>query len=138
MRDHLRGRLPAVIGPERLWSYAFVDDVAEAHVAALLHPRPARDYVVGGVNAPQQAIYDMLRVSRGLTLPRRLPRAAAMAAAIGAEVYAALTRRAPVLTRGVVQIFGHDWSLDSTQAQEDLRLRITPLNEGLARTLASM
>ena len=35
MRDHLRGRLPAVIGPERLWSFTFVDDVADAHVAAL-------------------------------------------------------------------------------------------------------
>src|SRR5258708_18011532 len=58
MRDHLRGRLPGVIAPERLWSYAFVDDVAEAHVVALTHPHPAREYVVGGVHAPQQAIYE--------------------------------------------------------------------------------
>src|SRR4051794_4840151 len=35
MRDHLAGRLPGVVGPERLWSYAYVDDVADAHVAAL-------------------------------------------------------------------------------------------------------
>src|SRR5258708_153024 len=73
MRDHLRGRLRAVIGPERLWSYAFVDDAAEAHVAALTHPQPAREYIVGGVNAPQQAIYEFLRDERGLPLPRRLP-----------------------------------------------------------------
>lgn len=138
MRDHLHGRLPGVIGPERLWSYSFVDDVAEAHVAALVHPRPARDYVAGGVNAPQQAIYEMLRASRGRPLPRRLPHTAAMAAALAAEVYAALTRRAPLLTRGVVEIFSHDWSLDSTEAQADLGLRITPLHEGLARTLASI
>ncbi len=138
MRDHLLGRLPAVIGPERLWSYSFVDDVAEAHVAALTHPNPARDYVVGGVNAPQQAIYDMLRDLRGRPLPRRLPYAAAMAAAVAAELYAAATRRAPLLTRGVVEIFGHDWSLDSTAAQRDLGLHITPLADGLARTLARL
>src|SRR5205814_5820673 len=85
MRDHLHGRLPGVIGPERLWSYAFVDDVADAHVAALVHPRPARDYVVGGVNAPQQAIYDYLKTARGRALPRRVPYGAAMAAAVAAE-----------------------------------------------------
>ena len=72
MRDHLRGRLPAVIGPERLWSFTFIDDVADAHVAALAHAQPARDYVVGGVNAPQRAIYEFLRDARGRPLPRRL------------------------------------------------------------------
>ena len=82
MRDHLAGRLPAVIGPERLWSYAFVDDVAEAHVAALTHQSPARDYIVGGVNAPQQAIYDFLQQTRGRPVPRRLPRGLALAAAV--------------------------------------------------------
>src|SRR5581483_2917879 len=33
--DHLRRRLPGVIGPEHPWSYAYVDDVAAGHRAAL-------------------------------------------------------------------------------------------------------
>ncbi len=34
--DHMNGRLAGIIGPgDRLWSYAFVDDVASAHVTAL-------------------------------------------------------------------------------------------------------
>jgi farnesol dehydrogenase len=138
MRDHLAGRLPAVIGPEHLWSYSFVDDVADAHVAALTRPDPAREYIVGGVNAPQQAIYEFLRDQRGRPLPRRLPYAAATAAALAAEAYAALTSRAPLLTRGVVEIFRHDWSLDSTAAETDFGLRMTALTDGLARTLASI
>jgi NAD+-dependent farnesol dehydrogenase len=138
MRDHLRGRLPAVIGPEHLWSYSFVDDVAEAHVAALTHPGPAREYVVGGVNAPQQAIYEFLREQRGRPLPRRLPYGVAIAGAIVQEAYSALVHRAPLVTRGVVEIFRHDWPLDSTSAQADLGLRMTPLNDGLARTLAAL
>jgi len=40
--------------------------------------------------------------------------------------------------RGVVEIFGHDWSLASGPAQADLALRITPLADGLARTLAAL
>jgi NAD+-dependent farnesol dehydrogenase len=138
MRDHLARRLPAVIGPERLWSYSFVDDVAEAHVAALTRPDAAREYIVGGVNAPQQAIYEFLRDARGRPVPRRLPYAAAMAAALAAEAYTAVSGKAPLLTRGVVEIFGHDWSLDSTAAAIDLGLRTTPLADGLARTLAAL
>jgi farnesol dehydrogenase len=138
MRDHLAGRLPAAIGADRLWSYSFVDDVADAHVAALTHPHPAREYIVGGVNAPQRAIYEFLRDQRGRPLPRRLPYPAATAAALAAEAYAAVTRRAPVLTRGVVEIFRHDWSLDSTAAEVDLGLRTTLLTDGLGRTLAAI
>src|SRR5438477_313723 len=29
--DHLRSRLPGLIGPEHRWSYSFVDDVAAGH-----------------------------------------------------------------------------------------------------------
>src|SRR5262249_12734824 len=32
--DHLRRRLPGLIGPEHRWSYAYVDDVATGHCAA--------------------------------------------------------------------------------------------------------
>ena len=138
MRDHLAGRLPGVIGPERLWSFAFVDDVAEAHVAALVHPQPGREYVVGGVNAPQRAIYEFLREARGRPLPRRLPGAVATAAALAHELYASLLQRPPLLDRGVVEIFQHDWSLDSTAAEAELGLRVTPLAEGFRRTLAQL
>jgi farnesol dehydrogenase len=138
MRDHLAGRLPLVIGPEHIWSYSYIDDVAEAHVAALTHPNPARDYIVGGVNAPQQAIYEFLQKERGRPRPRRLPAGLAIAAALAQEAYSALAHRPPLLTRGVVQIFSHNWSLDSAAAQTDLGLQITPLADGLTRTLAAL
>jgi NAD+-dependent farnesol dehydrogenase len=138
MRDHLAGRLPGVIGAEHLWSYAFVDDVADAHVAAVTHPRPSAEYNLGGVNAPQWAIYEFLREARGRPLPRRIPYALATAAALGYEAYSAVTGRQPMLTRGVVEIFRHDWSLDSSAAELDLGLRVTPLRDGLSQTLTAL
>jgi nucleoside-diphosphate-sugar epimerase len=138
MRDHLDKRLPGVIGPEHLWSYAFVDDVARAHVAAVAHPQPAREYVVGGVNAPQNAIYEFLRDQRGRGLPMRVPYAVATAAALALEAFARVSHKPPLLTHGVVEIFRHDWPLDSRVAQRDLSLGITPLLEGLTRTLAAL
>lgn len=138
MRDHLHGRLPAVIGPERIWSFAFIDDVARAHVAALTHSRPAREYTLGGVNAPQRAIYEFLWTERGRPLPFRLPYAVALAGAIVQELYSAVARLPPLVNRGVVEIFSHDWPLDSSAAEADLGLRVIPLKEGLALTLAAL
>lgn len=138
MRDHVGGHLPAAIGPERVWSFAFVDDVADAHVAAVTHLDPAREYAIGGVNAPQQAIYEFVRARRGRPLPRRLPYAFASAIGLAQETYAAITQRPPLVTRGAVTIFRHDWPLDSAAAQRDLALRMTPLETGLDRTLAAL
>jgi len=138
MRDHLRGWLPAVIGLERVWSFTFVDDVADAHVAALTHVRPARDYVTGGINAPQRTIYEFLREARGRAMPMRLPVPIARAAALANEVYSSLLHVPPLLDRGIVEIFRHDWPLDSTAAAAELGLRMTSLSDGLGRTLVAL
>ena len=54
------------------------------------------------------------------------------------EAWTALTGRPPLLTRGVVDIFRHDWSLDSHAAVRDLGLSVTPLTDGLERTLEAL
>jgi farnesol dehydrogenase len=138
MHDHVNGQLPAAIGPERVWSFAFVDDVADAHVAAVTHVDPAREYAIGGVNAPQQAIYEFVHARRERPLPRRLPYAIASAIGLIQEVYASITHRPPLVTRGAVTIFRHDWPLDSAAAVRDLALKMTPLEAGLDRTLAAL
>jgi nucleoside-diphosphate-sugar epimerase len=112
--------------------------VADAHVAALTHPHPAREYVVGGVNAPQRAIYEFLRERRSRPLPRRIPYSIAASAAFALELCSAFTKRSPLLTRGAVKIFQHDWGLDSDAAVRDLGLRTTPLKAGLDAVLAAL
>jgi NAD+-dependent farnesol dehydrogenase len=138
MHDQLRGKLPGIIGPEHTWSFAFVDDVADAHVAAVTHASPAREYAVGGVNAPQGSIYAFVRDRRNRAVPPRIPYGLATAGAAACEALTAITGRAPLLTRGVVEIFRHDWPLDSSGAQRDLGLHVTPLTDGLERTLLAL
>ncbi len=47
LADQMNGTLPGIVGPgDRLWSYAFVDDVAEAHVAALEKARKGERYLL--------------------------------------------------------------------------------------------
>jgi NAD+-dependent farnesol dehydrogenase len=129
--DHRAGRLPGLIGADRPWSYAFVDDVAEGHVAALERGRPGAEYKLGGENAPQMRVFEILRHLTGTRLPRRIPFAIADVVAVAEEARSALFKRPPLLTRGIVEIFRHDWSLDSGESVRELGYRITPLETGM-------
>jgi nucleoside-diphosphate-sugar epimerase len=133
--DHLAGRLPGVIGADRLWSFAYVEDVAAAHVAALTKAEPGREYLLGGENVPQMRLFEIVRRIRGTPLPRRIPFAIATALAWVEEARAALVRRPPLLTRGTVEIFRHDWPLDSRSSIDELGYRITPLERGVQSLL---
>ena len=135
LRDHLAGRLPGVIGSDRTWSFAFVEDVATAHVEAVERDNVTGEFALGGDNAQQIRLFDLAREIRGVALPRRIPIAAAYAAAAVEELRARVTGGTPLLTRGAVEIFSHDWAMDSARSIRELSYRVTPLNEGVRRTL---
>jgi nucleoside-diphosphate-sugar epimerase len=135
VHDHLAGRLPGIVGADKVWSFAYVDDVAAAHVAALTSGDTGREYVLGGDNAPQMQLFEILRRLRGTALPRRIPFGLASALGYVEERRAGLFGRPPLLTRGTVEIFRHDWPLDSTESIQTLGYAVTPLGQGLPRLL---
>jgi NAD+-dependent farnesol dehydrogenase len=136
VHDHLAGRLPGVIGADRIWSFTYVDDVARAHVAALTARHTGyQEWAVGGENAPQMRLFELLREATGKKLPRRIPLAVAYALGALEELRAGIVRRPPLLTRGVVEIFRHDWTLDSQATEKALDYTPTPLQTGLRQTL---
>ncbi len=136
--DHLRRKLPGLVGPERPWSYSFVEDVAKGHCAALERGVAGGRYVIGGENAPQRRVFEIVREVTGRALPARIP--FPVAAALGAleELRVNLFGGTPLITRGAVEIFRHDWSLDSSEAVRTLGYTMTPLADGIRRTLASI
>jgi farnesol dehydrogenase len=136
--EHLTGRLPGLIGAMRRWSYAYVDDVADGHVAALERGRVGERYVMGGENAPQMRVFEIVRELTGAPLPRKIPFSAAVPVALFDQARAWLTGRAPRLTIGTLEILGRDWTFASDRAQAELGYRITPLAEGIARVVAQI
>lgn len=135
--DHLRGHLPGLVGADRPWSYAYVDDVAAAHVTAVQRA-VLGEFILGGDNAPQMRVFELVRDARGVGLPRRIPFLLARVAAALEEGRARLTGRPPLLTRGIVEIFRYDWSLDSDRSIRELSYRVRALSDGIIRTLASI
>lgn len=131
VRDHLARRLPGLIGAARQWSFAFVTDVADGFVAAIERAAPGTSYALGGPNAPQMRAFEIVRDLTGRRLPLRIPYG--LATAVGAldEARAWITQRPPLLTRGVVDIFRHDWPLDSREAARDLAYPTRSLEDGI-------
>lgn len=125
--DHLAGRLPGLIGPDRIWSFAWVDDVAAAHVDALEQGRPGEIIEAGGHNRPQRAPFDWLHATRGLRLPRTIPPWAGRMVGAVEVARGRLSGHQPLLTPPTVQIFQHDWPLKGrpTASFEDRMLEMT-------------
>ncbi|OFW10787.1 MAG: hypothetical protein A3H96_04040 [Acidobacteria bacterium RIFCSPLOWO2_02_FULL_67_36] len=137
VRDHLAGKLPGLVGAGKRWSFAYVDDVAEAHAEAATGHASQREYLLGGENAPQIRPFETVREVTGRRLPRRLPFPVATAAALAEEARAKLLGATPRITRGVIEIFRHDWPMDSRRSVDELNYRITPLETGMRRLMTT-
>ena len=135
IREHLDHRLPGLVGADRIWSYAYVDDVANAHVTAVERAQVQGEFIVGGDNVPQIRVFEIVRALTGRRLPRRIPVAAALGLATAHDAGARWFGRPPLITRGIVNIFQCDWSMDSERSIRELNHRITPLETGLRATL---
>ena len=130
---HLKGRLPGLIGAGRIWSFSFVDDVAAAHVAALESGVPGARYLLGGEDAPQMRVFDIVRSLTGRRQPRRIPDWVASPVALAYELRASWFGVPPLLTTGTLEILLRDWPLGHERAADELGYRVTPLETGIAR-----
>ena len=131
VHDHLAGRLPGIVGADRVWSFAYVDDVAAAHVAALTKGETGREYALGGDNAPQMRLFEILATAcAGPPFPAAFRSASPSPLATSRKARAGVFGRPPLLTRGAVEIFRHDWPLDSSQSVQALGYAIDPARTG--------
>jgi NAD+-dependent farnesol dehydrogenase len=140
LEPYLKGRLRLRLGRGDLRiCYAFIDDVADGHLLALERGAIGRGYVLGGENATQDRLFSILHDLTGLRGPRlSMPYLAAEIAGRTLRAVAWMTGIPPALTDGVVSTFRHEWAYSSERACREIGYRITPLREGLRRTLAGM
>lgn len=134
VRDQLARAFPAIVGGDRVWSFAWIDDVADAHVTALERGGAAA-FMLGGENVPQRRLFEIVQAETGARIPWSLPPWMARAVGTVEVARARITGHAPAVTPATVAIFEHDWPLDSSAAQAGLNYRITPLVEGVRRLL---
>ncbi len=137
IRDFMNRRLPGYLGSgDQRICYAYIDDVVEGHLLALERGREGRRYVLGGENATYKELYATLSRLTGVKAPaRHLP--FWLMGLLGRLLRwrADITGTEPPITDEVIEIYRHDWAYSSSAAVEELGYRITPLEEGLRRTI---
>jgi len=138
--QYLAGRFPGVLGSgEQRWSFSFNADVVTAHLAALEKGKVGEEYALGGDNRSLNDFFQLLGDISGVRRPvRHLPFAAGKMVGAIEVVRARLLGHRPQLTPGVVEIFKHDWVYSSAKAVRELGYRVTPLEEGLRKTIDSL
>lgn len=135
--DHLAGKMPGIVGPgDRLWSYSYVEDVADGHLAALERGRAGERYVLAGENVTMDGLFATLQEVAGVRPPRfHIPFAVASALGRACVLWAETTGHPPLLTHEVVGVFREHWAYTSAKAERELGYRPRPLREGLAQTM---
>jgi farnesol dehydrogenase len=135
---HARGKLPGLLGAgDRRMSFAYIDDVASGFAAALTRAHDGSAYTLGGDNKTLVDLFASLEAEAGIAPPtRRIPYAVARLAGRWQRWRAAVFGVEPELTDEVVGIYADEWAYSSARAERDLGYAITPLREGVAKTVA--
>lgn len=135
--DHLAGKMPGIVGPgDRLWSYSYVEDVADGHLSALERGRAGERYLLAGENVSMNGLFETLQDVADVRPPRfHIPYAVASALGYASVLWAEMTGHPPLLTHEVVGVFREHWAYTSAKAERALGYRPRPLREGLAQTM---
>lgn len=121
---------------ERIGNYVFIDDVVRGHILAMEKALPGQRYLLGGEN---YSFRDFFRLIDAITGRKhwlfKFPLSLMLALSQAGLLLAEKTGRQPLITPAFVRKYNKHWVLDSGKAMAELGYRITPLNEGLRKTL---
>ncbi len=135
---HARGKLPGILGAgDRRMCFAYVDDVTAGFATALERARDGSAYILGGDNRTLVDLFAAFQKETGIAPPRiKIPYAVARMVGRFQRWRAEIFGVEPELTDEVVRIYAREWSYSSDRAIRELSYHTTPLEEGVAKTVA--
>lgn len=135
--QYLSGKFPGLLGSgEQRWSFAFMPDVVQAHLAALELGTLGEEYLLAGDNRSLNEFFRLLAGISGARRPvRHIPAWAGKLAGAVEVALAETIRRTPRLTPGVAGLLKEDWIYSSVKAVHELGYHLTALEVGLRKTL---
>ena len=135
---HARGKVPGLLGAgDRRMSFAFVDDVASGFAAAVERAKDGSAYILGGDNKTLVDLFAAFEAATGIAPPKRkIPYVAARLIGRLQRWRAEAFGVSPELTDEVVRVYSHEWAYSSAKAKAELGYTITPLHDGIAKTVA--
>ncbi|MBK6948920.1 MAG: NAD-dependent epimerase/dehydratase family protein [Haliscomenobacter sp.] len=121
---------------ESIGNYVYLDDVVQGHILAMEKGMPGERYILGGENASYNQLFNLLRELTGqrqALIPLPLP--VMMLFAGWENTMAQILGKKPLIVPEFVRKLSQDWPMSSEKAQTALGYQITPLRQGMRRTL---
>src|SRR3984957_7902724 len=129
------GKIPAFV--DTGLNLVHVDDVAEGHLLALGKGRIGENYILGGTDVSLQVMLaDIARLTGRQAPGIKLPRGPLFPLAWGAEAFARLTGKEPMLTADALRMSRYHMFFSSAKAEEVLGYRARPYLKGLEDAIA--
>ncbi len=118
-------------------SFVFVDDVVDGIVKVVEQNNlKGEDFILGGVNMKFKEWLDLIsEIAGNKKKPRHFPMFLAKMYASLCELKTKLTKKMPYINKPTVKMINHNWSYSSKKAIEKLDYKITPIREGLEKTV---
>ncbi len=136
LRQLLKGRFPAVVGPDRKTSWVFLDDLVDALMKILEKAPEGRGYLLTGDVTTLRSLVDRVCALGGVKPPRlNLPVSVARAGlALAGPLYKMRGHRPPVSPDQLNNLERH-WAFDDSRARTELGWQPRTLDEGLPPTV---
>lgn len=136
----LRGKWRFIPGDGKsVGSYVYVDDVVNGHIAAMTKGRAGHRYILGGENVSYENFFMLINRMTGINRKLyHLPFPLMMAFSRFESLKANMLGIRPLITPEWVKKYLYHWPLSSQKAIDELGYRITPLEQGLGKTIVHL
>ncbi len=134
---HLKGLLPILPGGGTAWAnWAFVDDVADGVVGAMISGRRGERYILGGENATLAEVFWIVRTLAGVRrIAVPVPHWVCRSIAAMEETRARILHHPPVISRQWYDAVFESTRLSCAKAEREIGYRITPLGAALKQVV---
>ncbi|CAN5222749.1 hypothetical protein BH23BAC1_BH23BAC1_26580 [soil metagenome] len=119
-----------------LGSYSYIDDIVDGHIKAFKYGRKGENYLLGGENVTFDYFLNLLKKQSKLNNKfYKKPVNFINLKSHLMVLWARFFRKNPLINPNGVKKYMYDWSISSKKAMDELGYTITPLHDGLKKTI---
>lgn len=137
IKNYIKGTWRFIPGNgNQVGNYVFIDDVVEGHIRALERGLPGEKYILGGTNVTYNEFFETIGKVKGKHYKLyHLPQSV-MAAFAAFELFCAENfGKTPLITPPWIKRYNQNRLVSSQRAMEELGYSVTPLEEGIEKTI---
>lgn len=137
IKFYIEGKFHIIPGNGKsIGNYVFIDNVIDGHILAMQKGKPGEKYILGGTNTSYTEFFDtLINVSQKKYYLFKLPLSLMSVTSNLMMIMSKLSGKPPMITPAWVKRLLYDWEVSSKKAESVLGYKITPLAEGLKKTI---